>query len=82
MSGANQMSTPVPSDHIQQANATDKVRLRTLNVEIPDETYWHVRRCATESRLSPKEFVSSFCREAHPYRAEQGIDDEPVPSDT
>ncbi len=76
------MSNPVPGNYIQQANTSDKVRLRTLNVEIPDETYWHVRRCATESRLSLKEFMALFCREAHPYRAEQGIDDEPVPSDT
>jgi hypothetical protein len=41
--------------------------MRTLNVEVPEEIYWHVRKCATESRLSMKEFMAIFCREAHPY---------------
>lgn len=44
--------------------------LRTLNVEIPEEAYWHIRKCATESRLAMKEFMARFCREARPYPPE------------
>ena len=37
---------------------------RTLNVEIPEAIYWHVRKCATESRMSMKDFMAIFCNEA------------------
>jgi hypothetical protein len=42
-------------------------RIRTLNVEVPETVYWHVRKCATESRVSMKEYMARFCQEAHPY---------------
>ena len=40
---------------------------KTLNVLVPAEAYWHVRRCATESHLSMKEYMARFCLEARPY---------------
>jgi hypothetical protein len=46
---------------------TTEPKLRTLNVEVPEEVYWHVRKCATESRLSMKEYMARFCQEARPY---------------
>ena len=49
------------------SNSSSEPRLRTLNVEVPEEVYWHVRECATESRLSMKEYMAKFCREAWPY---------------
>jgi hypothetical protein len=45
------------------------MKTRALNVEIPETVYWHVRRCATESRLSLKEFMATFCRSAKPVEA-------------
>ena len=44
---------------------------RTLNVEIPEDLYWHVRKCATESRLPMKEYMARFCQEARPYSPEE-----------
>ena len=52
--------------NVSSPEATEP-RLRTLNVEVPEEVYWHVRQCATESRLSMKEYMAMFCREAWPY---------------
>ncbi|KKL92030.1 hypothetical protein LCGC14_1888750, partial [marine sediment metagenome] len=49
---------------------TEVLELRTLNVVVPAEVYWHVRKCATESRLSMKEYMAKFCREAWPYSPE------------
>jgi len=43
--------------------------MRTLNVEVPEEVYWHVRKCAIESRLSMKQFMSMFCLDAKPFVA-------------
>ena len=40
---------------------------RTVNVVVPEETYWHVRRCATASKMSMKDFMNRFCLEARPY---------------
>jgi hypothetical protein len=37
---------------------------RTLNVELPASVYWHVRTCATESRMSMKDFMAIFCQNA------------------
>lgn len=39
---------------------------RTLNVELPATVYWHLRECATLSRMSLKEFMSEFGRTAEP----------------
>ena len=46
------------------------VASRTINVEVPEQVYWHIRRCATQSRLSMKDFMAKFCREARPYPPE------------
>ncbi len=40
---------------------------RTINVEVPEAVYWHIRKCATQSQLSMKDFMAKFCREAQPY---------------
>ena len=42
-------------------------RLRAINVEVPEEVYWHIRQCATDSRLSMKDYMAKFCQEAWPY---------------
>jgi len=47
---------------------------RILNVEIPESEYWHVRKCATESRMSMKEFMAEFCKMARPINAITGTD--------
>ena len=47
---------------------------RILNVEIPESEYWHVRKCATESRMSMKEFMAEFCKMARPINATTGTD--------
>ena len=64
--------SPVPA-HTEEArtgegdNNDDRHKaMRTINVEVPEEVYWHVRTCATESRLPMKEFMARFCREAKP----------------
>jgi hypothetical protein len=54
-------------------------KLKTVNVVVPEEVYWHVRQCAIESRLSMKDYMAIFCREARPYpvdRAEEQADQE------
>ena len=52
--------------------------LRTLNAVVPEEVYWHVRQCATESRLSMKEFMAEFCKGARPLqpRSDEVAEDE------
>jgi hypothetical protein len=42
---------------------------KILNVEIPESAYWHVRQCATESRMSMKDFMAIFCKEAKVIKA-------------
>lgn len=44
---------------------------RTINVEVPNSVYWHIRKCAIESQLSMKDYMSKFCMEAFPYRPVQ-----------
>lgn len=53
------MSNPV-SDNSATAET------RTLNVELPASVYWHIRECATLSRLSLKDFMSDFGTTAKP----------------
>jgi hypothetical protein len=42
-------------------------KLRAINVEVPEEVYWHVRNCAIQSRLAMKDFMARFCQDARPY---------------
>lgn len=39
----------------------EPLRTKVLNVVIPEATYWHLRRCATASQMSMKEFMATFC---------------------
>lgn len=50
---------------------TGTIPTRTINVEVPEPVYWHVRRCAIESQLSMKDYMAKFCQEAWPYPPEQ-----------
>ena len=47
-----------------QADAT--LPNKVLNVSVPELVYWHIRRCASESRMSIKAFMSEFCKAAKP----------------
>ena len=42
------------------------VPTKVLNVLIPETVYWHIRFCASESRMSVKQFMAEFCRTATP----------------
>ena len=48
-------------DHVSSASAT-----KVLNVSVPASVYWHIRSCATESRMSVKDFMTHFCKTATP----------------
>ncbi len=64
-------SNPGPNEiQTNGGNAVSSCALKTLNVEVPADVYWHVRKCATESRLSMKGYMAKFCREARPYQPE------------
>ena len=56
-------------------------KLRTLNVVVPEKVYWHVRKCAIESRLSMKDFMALFCQEARPYPSAGERDTSPQTAD-
>jgi len=45
---------------------TEVEAMRVLNVAIPASAYWHIRQCATESRMSLKQFMAAFCQTAKP----------------
>jgi len=55
---------------------------RVLNVAIPESVYWHLRQCATESRLSMKEYMTEIGRQAKAFvkQAEACIDKCSCPS--
>lgn len=54
---------------------TSRHSTKVLNVVIPESAYWQLRKCATESQMSMKEFMAEFCKTATP------IFIEPVTSD-
>lgn len=54
-------SNSVSQDDIELATPT-----KVLNVQIPEPVYWHVRFCASESRMSVKAFMAEFCKTAKP----------------
>ena len=60
---------------------TTEPKLRTLNVVVPEKVYWHVRKCAIESRLSMKEYMAKFCQEAWPYPSAGERDTSPQTAD-
>lgn len=43
-------------------------RTKVLHVEIPEPTYWHIRKCAIESQMSMKDFVAELGRTASPFQ--------------
>lgn len=47
---------------------TPTMRTRVLNAKVPEQVYWHIRRCAIESRLSIKDFMAEFCKTASPIQ--------------
>jgi hypothetical protein len=49
-------------------------KLRAINVEVPEEVYWHIRNCATQSRLPMKDFMARFCQDARPYSPAENLD--------
>lgn len=57
------------SQEMDQSTGTPNESLlstKVLNVVIPEAAYWHLRRCATASRMSMKEFMATFCMTATP----------------
>ena len=50
------------------AGPSSSVRTKVLHVEIPEPTYWHIRKCAIESQLSMKDFVAELGRTASPFQ--------------
>lgn len=50
------------------AGPSSSVRTKVLHVEIPEPTYWHIRKCAIESQLSMKDFVTELGRTASPFQ--------------
>lgn len=55
---------------LMSLDRTEPIPTRTINVEVPESIYWHVRKCATESRLSMKEYMTRLCGEAWDYPLE------------
>lgn len=55
---------------------------RVLNVAIPESVYWHLRQCATESRLSMKDYMSKIGKRAKAIdmQSEDGSDVDDSPS--
>lgn len=68
MMGQTRASPKPHEDGIQnQSNPVSPNKV--LNVSVPASTYWHIRRCASESRMSVKAFMAKFCRTATPIQA-------------
>jgi hypothetical protein len=61
-------------------SVAQEANTRTINVEVPEGVYWHVRQCATASRLSMKGFMAKFCMEAFPYGPDNGLENSPQES--
>ncbi len=64
------MSPEKTIEKLYQDEFRDQISLasptKVLNVSVPESVYWHIRRCASESRLSVKDFMAQFCRTATP----------------
>lgn len=56
------------SDNSVRGGSSDSVPVsqKVLNVSIPDVVYWHIRRCAADSRMSVKAYMAAFCQTAKP----------------
>jgi len=51
---------------------------RTLNVRISASTYWHIRDCANQSRMSVKDFMERFGKLATPFPLNLSAEEENV----
>ncbi len=71
MSAVTNQSTGQTDEMPARPVVETEARTRTINVEVPETVYWHVRKCATESRLSMKEYMAMFCQEAWTYSPEE-----------
>lgn len=49
-----------------RAQSSPTITSKVLNVSIPASVYWHLRFCASESRMSIKAFMAEFCKTAMP----------------
>ncbi len=54
-------------DETQSPSECPVEHVKTINVEVPEYVYWHIRKCATESRLSMKAYMTKFCEEGWIY---------------
>jgi hypothetical protein len=64
------MAKQPKTDH-DVTDVSGQPKVRAINVEVPEETYWHVRKCAIDSHLSMKEYMGKFCQEAWPYPTDE-----------
>ncbi len=55
-------------DNRPAADPIRSIRTKVLHVEIPEPTYWHIRKCAIESQMSIKDFVTELGRTASPFQ--------------
>ena len=64
------MSQDKTFEELREVEGRDQSSLasptKVLNVSVPKSVYWHIRSCASESRMSIKNFMAHFCRTATP----------------
>lgn len=70
------------TDHNSHRTSNNTTQTKVLHAEIPEATYWHIRKCAIESQLSMKDFVAELGRTASPFQlkildSELRVKDEP-----
>lgn len=56
------------TSHNSIAAASKESQTKILHINIPESVYWHLRRCAIESKLSMKAFVVELGRTATPTK--------------
>lgn len=56
------------TSHNSDATAPKDSPTKILHVDIPEPVYWHLRRCAIESQMSMKAFVTELGRTASPIK--------------
>lgn len=54
--------------HNSDATVPKALPSKVLHVDIPEPIYWHLRRCAIESQMSIKGFVTELGRTASPVK--------------
>ena len=56
------------TEHNSHRTSNNAIQTKVLHVEIPEPTYWHIRKCAIESQMSMKDFVAELGRTASPFQ--------------